>query len=217
MLYNLIIFVSLMIILNYYFLMHRDNIDSNILNIWMGRREINLIKSYLDNNFTFLEYGSGGSTIHFSSYVKKYYSIESNQDYCKILKKKIINLKNVNYNCIPVELPSNWTIWTEGTCKVYEDYVKHVSQLGEKHFNLILIDGRARVCCAIYILRYIDTNSRVFIHDYWRRKYYHEIEDMKSKRISLSNSYPDHSQLSREVFASPRVRHYRSMPSLNSL
>ena len=42
---------------------------------YMEDNEIKLIEYYLNTNDTMFEWGSGGSTLWFSKFVKKYYSI----------------------------------------------------------------------------------------------------------------------------------------------
>ena len=61
---------------------------------WMSREEINLIEKYLKKDHVTLEWGSGGSTAHFSKLVKEWNAIEHNKEwYQKVLKNKP---KNVN-------------------------------------------------------------------------------------------------------------------------
>ena len=37
---------------------------------------------------------------------------------------------------------------------------------------VVLVDGRARLPCALYMLRYMTPNSVLFLHDFWYRPYY---------------------------------------------
>ena len=48
---------------------------------WMSKEEIKLIEKYLNKNQVVLEWGSGGSTAHFSKFVKEWYSIEHDKDW----------------------------------------------------------------------------------------------------------------------------------------
>ena len=72
---------------------------------WMHDSEINLIIAFLNKEQSMLEWGCGGSTMLFSKYVKKYYSIEHNKEWYdkvndKIKKDKIKNIQNYH---IPTE------------------------------------------------------------------------------------------------------------------
>ena len=44
--------------------------------VLMSQQEMSMIESYLQPHMNFLEWGSGRSTLWYSKFVKKYYSIE---------------------------------------------------------------------------------------------------------------------------------------------
>jgi len=69
-----------------------DNKDTK--NVWMSEEEIELIERHLEPHFSMLEYGCGGSTLHFSRLVKNYYSIESDNEWAD----KILNQSPQNVN-----------------------------------------------------------------------------------------------------------------------
>ena len=55
--------------------------------IYMNPGEISTIESYLKKDDIMLEWGAGGSTLHFSELVKEYHSIEHDKKwYEKVLK-----------------------------------------------------------------------------------------------------------------------------------
>ena len=53
----------------------------------------------------------------------------------------------------------------------FKDFVNEVHNFGVEHFDAALIDGRCRVECAKELLRYIDQDSVVFLHDFHRKRY----------------------------------------------
>lgn len=65
--------------------------------VWMDNKEIELIDKYLNKDKIMLEYGSGGSTLYFSKFVKEYYSIEHNKLWYDKIKGKTNN-SNININ-----------------------------------------------------------------------------------------------------------------------
>ena len=75
--------------------------DNENLQVMMHEKEISFIESYLRPEHTVLEYGSGGSTIHFSSQVKKYYSIEHNADWSVEIRPRLSD--NVVYHIVDPE------------------------------------------------------------------------------------------------------------------
>lgn len=149
---------------------------------WMNDREIALIEEYLTPSTIMLEWGSGGSTMHFSKLVKDYYSIEHDDKwYFKVLIDKPDNVK---YYYQP---PNILVHPNESSHQSHKDYIERAGKLNTQ-FDVVLIDGRARLACAIYIKKYLHKNSIVFIHDFWKRQrtryrpvldHYTEIESIK--------------------------------------
>jgi len=147
-----------------------------MIQTWMDSREKQLILDCLTDNMTMLEWGSGGSTLEFSSIVDKYYSIEHNKDwYDKIsteLKKYPLNDVTYKY----VKQNSENTLGKQSEYHMYKDYIDIVDKFNVK-FDVVLIDGRARRLCAKKIIPYLNPDSIVFIHDYVLRTAYWVVED----------------------------------------
>lgn len=142
---------------------------------WMSDKQVNMIQSYCKSDHTMLEYGAGGSTLYFSKYVKKYISIEHDINWYNQIKKNDLNANIELHYCAPdnnIALP----VW-QAKPEDFRSYVSLVDQLPYKHYDRVLIDGRARVECAIKILDYISHDSIVFVHDFFERKRYHTLYD----------------------------------------
>lgn len=82
---------------------------------------------------------------------------------------------HVEFHCVPVVRGSEgWGIsnaYEEGTYKAFHDYVDEIEHVNLKLFDFILIDGRARVDCAIKALAFITDDSVVVVHDSSRMAY----------------------------------------------
>lgn len=143
---------------------------------WMSDSEIQIINKYLTPNTVMLEWGSGGSTCTFSKLVKEYYSIEHIEEWynkvTKYLQDKPYRQK-ISYFHIKPDFPR--TIPTQ--YKEFKSYIEFVDILNIK-YDIVLIDGRARVDCAKYVTKYLNENATVFIHDYFARPQYHILEDI---------------------------------------
>jgi len=127
---------------------------------WMSQAEIGMIESYLKPDFSMLEWGCGGSTLHFSRFVKKYYSIEHNETWFEKIKPETNN-KNISLHFAPEK-------------NNYKEYVYHPLNFDLK-FDAILVDGRQRSrCLELAANRLTHKDSVVFIHDFWERFKYHE-------------------------------------------
>lgn len=153
------------------------------LPIFMNKREISTIKEFLNKKDYMLEWGAGGSTTYFSLYVKKYISIEHNKEWYEIVNRKVS--KKVDLYLVENDLPR--TIPTKK--EQFKNYINFVNKLGIPLFNKVLIDGRARNFCAIEVLPYLNKDSIVFIHDFYKRqryhsvlKYYNKIYEIKSDK-----------------------------------
>lgn len=150
---------------------------------WMSSAEIDMIIGHLNNNHIMLEYGSGGSTLTFSKYVHKYYSIEHNEEWYNKVRvhckenTKIFHIPKNRHTNGNINIANSWNK-LENSSKYldFTDYIKFPSRLS-KNFDRILIDGRARPECAKFIFDYIKDDAIIFIHDYWMRKHYHVVEE----------------------------------------
>lgn len=149
---------------------------------WMDKKEIDVIEKYLKDNTIMLEWGAGGSTTYFSKRVKKLCSIEHNESFYNEINN--LNLKNVNLLFCP---PNKIVPQAESDFESYKDYIECATKFGEK-FDVILIDGRARLECAKFAINLLNDNGIVLVHDFWKAgreryrpilDYYEEIESIK--------------------------------------
>lgn len=137
----------------------------------MSDEELKGFLSFMNPKYTYFEFGCGGSTTVASYYGLKTYSYESD----KVWYEKIKNL-NLNINLTLVDFGSqNWGNPRQGT--TVNDWKKYV-QAYKKEYNadIILIDGRFRVACAIDVYDKIKKDTIVLVHDYTVRPEYHIIE-----------------------------------------
>jgi hypothetical protein len=141
---------------------------------WMDKTEIEKIIVYLKPEYKMFEWGCGGSTLYFSKYVSLYRSIENNYKWFR----KISNL-----------ISSNTEIYHYPNTDNYNNYINAISNY-EDQYDVILIDGRCRVKCAIQAKSHLRNNGLLFVHDYFNRPYYNKIE----KEYTLIDSIKDTEQ-----------------------
>ena len=105
--------------------------------------------------------------------MRRYYSIEHNSEWCARINSTLIEKEStVSYHCPIVTTEERlWEDQGEGTYAQFKKYVDYVDQLGVPKFDLVLIDGRARLPCAIKVLPYLKPSSVVFVHDMFLRDY----------------------------------------------
>lgn len=144
----------------------------------MSNDELFLVEKHTKNCKEILEYGSGGSTFYFIRKNKKIISVENNKTYFRYMKtfNVIKHYKNLNYQFIDTGESSNWgypkndnkkEAWPRYYKKAWEDL--HIACP-----DIILIDGRFRVMCALEAIPYIDFSTIIIIHDFTERLYYSE-------------------------------------------
>jgi hypothetical protein len=145
--------------------------------MWMTENEQNFLRKNLNSTQRVLEWGCGASTIDISNIVNEVHSIEHNEDWYNKIKQELLNNTNVFlYLCQPDEK------YVEGGhCGTYEQFKTYITKpikLGK--FNLIFIDGRARIECAKICKDISHEDTLIFIHDYKGRYHsenYKEVEN----------------------------------------
>lgn len=176
----------------------------------MNDEEVACIESYLKDDQAFFEWGSGGSTLHYSQFVKEYYSVEHNKGWFdKINAKKA---DNVTYNYVPVSESRldkdldgaasiilsrspgvterdgklRWsTLHDRADWHKYVDYIKFPGTL-DKKFDVVLVDGRARAFCAYSALSILKDDGVLFFHD-WGREWYHSALEYYTVKEVVTN------------------------------
>jgi len=170
------------------------------MNVMMSPSQITGIEKYLNKTDVMLEYGSGGSTLHFSKYVDKYYSIEHHEGWFRDVNSNIQSDSNITYNYVKAnysgedvgsliakqnltqkqidtilqEYPlceENIQYSCVGRYSQFTDYINYIDKLNVEQFDKVLIDGRSRTVCAYKILSYLHKDSIVFIDDFFRLSY----------------------------------------------
>jgi len=174
------------------------------LNIIKVDYKIKKIISFNNNNFhsnnyflnnikkskIYLEYGSGNSTLFLESKKKLVFSVEADRNFYLYLNNKIHSKKIfLYYSFIGITEYGSYPIFFYFAKflfrKNYINYAKNILDQIEKkktYPDLVLIDGRFRVLCAIYLYLFIKKNyikfkkkPLVIFDDFFIRDYYHHV------------------------------------------
>ena len=129
-----------------------------------GLQDLMAFTSFLTRDTIFFEFGSGCTSMIAKYYTKKSYSVEGNKKWYEHGIKNGLNiiLKDIK--------PDGRGLWcTPGTESTLEDW-KQYFQAYKKEYNanLIFIDGRFRVACALDIFGKINDDTLVLIHEFYR-------------------------------------------------
>lgn len=129
----------------------------------------------------YLEFGSGGSTflaiLHSSV---RAISVESDEKWIEYLKGwKVINeaIERGALEFISVDIgrTGEWGVPIEMEKKSL--FPHYSAQVFEKHtdFDIVFIDGRFRVACLLQTLLHCPKHTKILIHDFNNRAFYHQI------------------------------------------
>jgi protein O-GlcNAc transferase len=145
-------------------------------------KEKQLFYKYLNNARYYLEYGSGGSTYQASirPNIMKIVSVESDKLWYNKLNTIIKN--KLRYYYIELNARPNTFGYPVNALPVMMEYYPSIIKRYRKHlFDLILIDGRFRVACALMCHSYINNDCKVIVDDIKDRSHYNEIYDYYNK------------------------------------
>ena len=139
----------------------------------MSNKDFEAFLSLMNPKNIYFEFGSGGTTYIASYYNLTVYSVESDVKWHEKLKRN-----GIKANFITVDLKSRGNFGNPGPRTTVEDWKKYIQAYkSEYNADIILIDGRFRVACALDIFQKIRSDTLILIHDYTNRDYYHLIEN----------------------------------------
>ena len=130
--------------------------------MWTKPEEQGFLISYLKPHHRMFEYGAGYSTLELPRYVKSYHSVEHNWEwYLKLIKEGLPN--NVMLRFMPNNLP--WHT-VDGSLEEFSDYISVAKYFAP--YDVIFIDGRARVECSRFIVEHdlLTEDGVIFWHDF---------------------------------------------------
>lgn len=134
-----------------------------------------LFYKYLDAASTYLEYGSGGSTVQASLRpgIRTIVSVESDAEwYAKV--KALLPTSTRFLHCPMGTLPHTWGYpGKDSTPDQWAHYIRVVHTMDPPDF--VLIDGRFRVACCLTCYDAIDDACRIAFDDFMDRPQYHVV------------------------------------------
>lgn len=149
---------------------------------------IERLKDLLPSCKLYLEYGSGGSTVLAARHAKRIVSVESDAVFAKAVCKKIGAAPHLQMLTPKIGPTREWgfpifTGITEDRVRKWSRYPKAPwSELNEAP-DLILVDGRFRVACALESLLHAEPETCILVDDYVGRGY-SKIEEFAELRAT---------------------------------
>ena len=170
------------------------NIDYKIDDkVCFGEIENNFFLEKIKNSKLYLEYGSGYSTLLAHKLNKKFFSIESDKDFFRYIKKKtssknvlLYDLGIVGFYSRPIKIIKDKKLINNYCMKILE-YFDNNNMVPD----LILVDGRYRILNILYLYKFFynkNTKPFIIIDDYTGynspgRTYLHIIEKFFTLKI----------------------------------
>ena len=142
----------------------------------MKQTEQTFLETFITTDSTYFEWGSGGSTDTFGRLTNaKIVSVENYQPWCdKVSALPFVKcrqqLKTMDYKCI-VPHPTGGAGYPVDSAHngAFDEYIEAIQDYPD--FDIVLVDGRWRIACALFALDYITDDTVVFIHDFQREEY----------------------------------------------
>jgi len=157
-------------------------------------------KLWLDKNlrkdWILYEYGSGLSTLYFSPKVKKIISIEHDKEwYYKTHEELKEKAKNCEYILIEPEhlhaeiLKSAKKVYMSHLYQKlhFKTYVQSIDKYPDKYFDLVFIDGRARIGCILHSVKKIKSGGFLVLDNSDAKRY--KVAQKILKRYSRIDFY----------------------------
>lgn len=143
------------------------------INPWFGKSMIDLIKKHLNKSLLVFEWGGGNSTLFWSDHVKEVVSVEYDKEWYGKLFKAVPDNVLMKY------------------CELKYDgeYCRSILE-EEKRYDIILIDGRDRVRCALNAVLRLKEDGIIIWDDSEREAYRPGIEYLKEngfKQLEISS------------------------------
>ena len=137
----------------------------------MSNEEKQFLYEGFNRSHVYFEIGSGRSTFQAIKHALKVISVESDAGWYNKMKKIFPEECDIDYILIDFHISYYKGYPCNKTTK--EEMYQYTHQYKpEFNADMILIDGRFRVACALNILPYIDNSTNVYIHDFTRADYH---------------------------------------------
>lgn len=121
---------------------------------WITFRAIDWLDSYLKPDMNVFEYGAGGSTLYLAKRVRNVASVEHDEGFYHLVedilaRRAIRNCQLMLHRPVPCDDDSrpyaSYQMKYRNQC--FESYVKAIDAYPDRSFDLVLVDGRARLAC----------------------------------------------------------------------
>jgi hypothetical protein len=160
----------------------------------MRRDECNLLKKQILTAEHIVEFGAGGSTFLFLKNKKQVYTVENNAAFVETLKgikyfNNAIAGGRLNFCNIDLGPVRGWGRPADETKK--DSWIGYAGKVwdnipGDTKIDIVFVDGRFRVLCALYAIIKTSPDTRIIIHDFSNRTAYESLLEFLEPVASAS-------------------------------
>lgn len=157
---------------------------SKIMEPFMKPLDRRMFYKQLEKATSYLEYGSGGSTVqaNLRKNLTRIISVESDLDWHIKLKTMIPKQDRIEYRFCDVKtLPNTWGYpglgSTQDDWRVYSNVIRTLSPEIQRSMDVVLIDGRFRVACCLKCYDVVSKDCVILFDDFLIRPHYHIVLD----------------------------------------
>jgi len=125
---------------------------------WITFPAMRWLTSYLRPSMSVFEWGSGGSTLFFARRVARVVSVEYDAGWCEavVARLRAQGLGNAQVRHLPPEPGDDGALYRSSAAEFagmsFRSYVQSVLDYPDGSFDVILVDGRARLGCLVTAL-----------------------------------------------------------------
>jgi predicted O-methyltransferase YrrM len=137
--------------------------------------DLALLDAALNEAKVVVEYGSGASTIHIGNRLRDWGSLVSVEHDPEWFAKvgeflEVQNLDNVTLLLREPKTGKTIRPWQRFSDREMADYVTAPrSEVGEGTADLVFVDGRQRINCALEAVKLLKSGALLMVHDFWPR------------------------------------------------
>jgi hypothetical protein len=182
---------------------------------WLDEESSPVFERMIENCSSYLEYGSGGSTVFAARLNKPFVTVDTDRFFLEAVRRKIERLasdQHLLYGNIGWTTEYGYPIFTTPRASRQKKWKAYIEMpwlyLESGRFpDLVMIDGRFRVAAALTSCLHLaqsPAKSKIVIDDYAERPQYHVIEKYlrlvgMAGRMAIFESTPQNSANIREV------------------
>jgi precorrin-6B methylase 2 len=151
----------------------------------MTFRAVAWLRRYLQPRMQIFEYGSGGSTPFFARRVEHVVSVEHDPEWYARTEERLrsLGLDNCTYVLRPAQPGANERFASTDPAYRglnFEAYVKTIAGYPDRRFDLVSVDGRARVACVLEAIAKVRSGGFLLLDDADRAEYAEALDALAS-------------------------------------